>query len=111
MVTCSQGEDVASSEGHPSACYVHIYLSWHKYFETVWYRNEKGIYTGNSQADSLHFSAGMLAHQLLTRLQKDRKIGVGSTENRDKAIFVFILHILPYYAALNFFPANNVWVY
>lgn len=28
----------------------------------------------------------------------------GSTENTDKAIFVFILHILTYYAALNFFP-------
>ena len=103
MVTCSQGEDVAFLEGHPSACYVHTYLSWHKYLETVWYRNEKGIYTGNSQEDSLRFSAGMLAHQLLTRLQKDKKIGVGVQRTETKpflysyCIFYLIMQLLIFF--------------
>lgn len=103
MVTCSQGEDVAFLEGHPSACYMHTYLSWHKYLETVWYRNEKGIYRGNSQADSLRFSAGMLAHQLLTRLQKDKKIGVGVQRTETKpflysyCIFYLIMQLLIFF--------------
>lgn len=62
-------------EDHLSAYYTRTYLSWHRCFNNL-IHNEKGIYAEDSQADSLHSSAGVLARQLLACLQNDKKFGV-----------------------------------
>lgn len=80
------------------------YLSWHKCFKTIQYTNDKGIYTGTSQADSLHFSAGMLAYQLLIHLQKDKKFGLGVHRTETKPIFcIYIAYFTLLCSSLNFF--------